>query len=1015
MPSTNLTEFLAKKLFNSSNSTSSKPFQSIPYTRGSKLVIPNDSDGKTYVVKVDQNVKGRFHKGLMKIGLTSGQIENWVETSVSDFYSNFIIEPCQTNIKSEIYILIRGFDDIVNICFDGGIDLNVGTNLDQILKLKITDPKPDEIKDNLWQTLKQIYNFYQSYHLTFLEINPLALIFDNDESNDLVGSYMPLDMLAKFDSDSLYLWPNEDRLLLEDNCKTECLPQELAIEELGKRTGASLKLKVINPNSNTWFLLWGGGASVAYLDHWMAKSDIKPANYGEISGNPSKELVKSYCEQLFDLMCAQRVKNISHDHLNLIIGGGISNFTDVKKTFEGVVEALNIFATKFIEANVGIYVRRGGLNYIAGLDLLSKACEKIGLKHKIVGPEIELTGILSEIPDISINKKSEPTESVVYPLVPQTERIFIQWELIRSYNFNFDTKCILYGSNLASVAQNMLDYDAALNKEHPSVNCFVDPTRKSLTNIPVHWKGKSILLPSYPTINLALKYHPNTDGMVNFSSYRSAYTSTIEALTKPEIKFVNILAEGIAERQSMELVAIAKSLSKTLIGPSSIGAIFPGKLRLGNAGGKLETLAAYNMILDNQANSVGIVTKSGGLLNELCHTVHKCGLKVGAAIAIGGDKNSGIGFPDVINYYETLPNIKQILMLGEVGGIQEIVVANFVKQGIFTKPIIGLCLGSAAALLEETIQFGHAGADAQTEIETANFKNSYMAASGLQVVSSWQDFETILKHFKPETLEVNSDAAVYTYNNKPHHVFFSSISDERTNLSYDSVPVSEITSIGSTIGHLWFKKNLPDFLIRYFEKILILCADHGPCVSGAQNTIIATRAQKDMESSVCAGLLTIGPKFGGVINESAKDFRAAMKSNMTPQEFVSKTKTILGIGHKHYSIYNPDPRVKLLKELVETDFVVKSTISYALEVEKITLMKKSNLILNIDGYIAVSMIDGLLSVGFTEDEVDEHIENGTLNGFFILARTIGLIGHHIDQKRLKQDLFRCPESNVGYL
>jgi ATP citrate (pro-S)-lyase len=990
MLSKNLTEFLAKSLY---ARYCGKKITSVSYahTRGSKLNL--DASIK-YVVKVDQNVKGRFHKGLMKIGLTPTEIESWIETIVYGAYTNFIIEPCVENIESETYVLIRE-DDFVEICLNGGVN----TNLDQMLKFKISEQKPSELTDTLWQKLKQIYEFYRAYHLTFLEINPLAQIGNE---------YVPLDMLAKIDPCSTYLWPIEDKIFVE-NHQVDCklTRQELAIQELGKRTGASLKLKVINANSNTWFLLWGGGASVAYLDHWMARTTIPPANYGEISGNPSKELVRQYCEQLFDLMITNR-PTISGEHMNLIIGGGISNFTDIKSTFDGLIEALDRFAVRFVEVGVKIYARRGGLNYEQGLSALRIACARIGLTHKIVGPEVELTGILSEMPEISAS--NEP----VYPTYQLSERIFISWQFVRMYDFNRDTKCILYGSNLSATAQNMLDYDAALGKDKPCVNCFVDPVRKSLTNIPVHWKGKSILIPSYPTIDLALEYHPDTDGMINFASYRSAYASTVQALNKSEIKFVNILAEGIAERQSLELNLLAKSLGKTLIGPSSIGAIFPGKIRLGNAGGKLETLIAYDMCNEVAEGAIGIVTKSGGLLNELCHTVHKCGLKVGAAIAIGGDRVSGIGFPDVINYYETLPNIKQILMLGEVGGIQEIVVANFVKQGIFTKPIIGLCLGSAASLLQEEIQFGHAGADAKTVSETANFKNSYMASSGIQVVPLWRGFEDLLRQISLSQKPVQ-EIPVPTYDKKPHPAFFSSISDERTNLTYNSVPVSEICSIGSTIGHLWFKKTLPDFMNDFFEKILILCADHGPCVSGAQNTIVTTRAQKDMESSVCAGLLTIGPKFGGVINDAAKDFRSAIKANITPSEFIAKTKTILGIGHKHYSIYHPDPRVQLLKEFVDANFKTKTTITYAIEVEKLTLMKKPNLILNIDGYIAVSMIDGLLSSGFTEKEIDEHIENSTLNGFFILARTIGLIGHHIDQKRLKQDLYRCREADVGYL
>ena len=50
----------------------------------------------------------------------------------------------------------------------------------------------------------------------------------------------------------------------------------------------------------------------------------------------------------------------------------------------------------------------------------------------------------------------------------------------------------------------------------------------------------------------------------------------------------------------------------------------------------------------------------------------------------------------------------------------------------------------------------------------------------------------------------------------------------------------------------------------------------GPAVSGAHNTIVCARAAKDLISSLCSGLLTIGPRFGGALDESAKMFCEAL-------------------------------------------------------------------------------------------------------------------------------------------
>lgn len=91
-------------------------------------------------------------------------------------------------------------------------------------------------------------------------------------------------------------------------------------------------------------------------------------------------------------------------------------------------------------------------------------------------------------------------------------------------------------------------------------------------------------------------------------------------------------------------------------------------------------------------------------------------------------------------------------------------------------------------------------------------------------------------------------------------------------------------------------------------------------------------------------------------------------------------------------------------------------LDYALEVEKITTAKKPNLILNVDGAIAIIFVDILRNSGmFTTAEAQEVIEIGALNGMFVLGRSIGFIGHYLDQSRLKQGLYRHPWDDISYI
>lgn len=164
-----------------------------------------------------------------------------------------------------------------------------------------------------------------------------------------------------------------------------------------------------------------------------------------------------------------------------------------------------------------------------------------------------------------------------------------------------------------------------------------------------------------------------------------------------------------------------------------------------------------------------------------------------------------------------------------------------------------------------------------------------------------------------------------------------------------------------------------------FFKILMVTADHGPAVSGAHNTIVTARAGKDLVSSLVSGLLTIGPRFGGALDEAALMFSKAYDAGQTPADFVSemrrKNQLIMGIGHRVKSLTNPDKRVTIIKEYAKANFVGTPVLDYALEVEKLTTQKKANLILNVDGAIACAFVDMIRSCGvFTSDEADESIE-----------------------------------------
>ena len=94
------------------------------------------------------------------------------------------------------------------------------------------------------------------------------------------------------------------------------------------------------------------------------------------------------------------------------------------------------------------------------------------------------------------------------------------------------------------------------------------------------------------------------------------------------------------------------------------------------------------------------------------------------------------------------------------------------------------------------------------------------------------------------------------------------------------------------------------------------------------------------------------------------------------------------------------------QEFAQKHFPATPLLDFALQVEQLTTAKRPNLILNVDGCIAVCFVDLMRECGaFTRAEANENIEIGSLNALFVLGRTTGFIGHYIDQRRLKQVSF----------
>lgn len=262
----------------------------------------------------------------------------------------------------------------------------------------------------------RLYAVYVDCQFTYMEINPLVVIPNEDATS---ASVHFLDLAAKLDQTADFecgvKWaiarsPAALGITAPSSANgsvnidagppiefpapfgRELSKEEAYIAELDAKTGASLKLTVLNPNGRIWTLVAGGGASVVYADAIASAGFADElANYGEYSGAPTESQTYHYARTVLDLMLRAP---LSDKGKVLFIGGGIANFTNVASTFKGVIKALREYAKALNEHNVQIWVRRAGPNYQEGLKNMKAATQELGLQAKIFGPEMHVSGIV---------------------------------------------------------------------------------------------------------------------------------------------------------------------------------------------------------------------------------------------------------------------------------------------------------------------------------------------------------------------------------------------------------------------------------------------------------------------------------------------------------------------------------------------------------------------------------------------------------------------------------------------
>ena len=347
------------------------------------------------VVKAHEALGSRFKLGLVKVGLDLGAAvaatKEMIGREVGSITVSQVIVSEMVPHKEEYYCAVKstreGTEVLVANC--GGIE--VESNWDRVkrLALDVGQQPTQEALEKLAKDsgftgplVKKVADFagkmftcFDNEDAQYLEVNPVV-------TRESDGELVALDAVTLLDGDAKFRHPDWNFQFAAEFGRAYS-KAELEVMAVDSKIKGSVKFIEI-PGGDTAMLPAGGGASVYYSDAVVARGG-KLANYAEYSGDPPDWAVEVLTEKVCSL---PGIKNI-------IVGGAIANFTDVKKTFGGIINGFRKAKSEGKLKNVKIWVRRGGPREKEGLDAM-RALKDEGFDINVFDRNTPLTDIVDK-------------------------------------------------------------------------------------------------------------------------------------------------------------------------------------------------------------------------------------------------------------------------------------------------------------------------------------------------------------------------------------------------------------------------------------------------------------------------------------------------------------------------------------------------------------------------------------------------------------------------------------------
>lgn len=236
-------------------------------------------------------------------------------------------------------------------------------------------------------------------------------------------------------------------------------------------------------------------------------------------------------------------------------------------------------------------------------------------------------------------------------------------------------------------------------------------------------------IPVFNTVEKAVK---ETEANVSciFVPARFASSAIFEAVDAG-VDLIVVITEGIPVKDMVSIMRFIKEKGSRLIGPNCPGIITPGECKVG-----ILPTAVF------KKGNVGVVSRSGTLTYEIVEIITEAGFGQSTALGIGGDPVIGARFVDMLELFKDDEETEGVVLIGEIGGSDEEIAANYIKENNYPLPVFSFIAGRTAPPGK---RMGHAGAIISGGSGTAEEKIKALNDAGVRVAEIPSDIGKFLK------------------------------------------------------------------------------------------------------------------------------------------------------------------------------------------------------------------------------------------------------------------------------